>query len=374
MAGGGQQQQGGADNSLGFLWILIALFIVVLVVWYVWHAQIVAFVFKIKLFEIAVIRLFTSALDPLKTEMETVSVASVTVSQLGQLSDIVGRYMRFPLAGVLGFFAFLLYRASAANNFRKIYTMKTLQKQEQENWPQIMPTTKLDLAKEHIDQGKWAMAMTPMQFAKENKLVKEEEKAPEEGELRKSKRILPTVIEAKANSIFVRQLGQPWTKVKTLKKHAQALFAVFAAKANGDRDAAQKLLWQLAASSVGRLNYSGVDQLLKKHGDSKVVKEVINRHAYEYTVMASMLELARTDGVLASAEFVWLKPYDRHLWFILNTVGRQTAPAEIAGVYAHWIAEKAVGRKMVIPMISEATNALQVALNEIIYKPDEKEV
>jgi intracellular multiplication protein IcmP len=286
---------------------------------------------------------------------------------------MVGKYMRFPFAAILGFFAILLYKANATNNYRKTYTMKSLQKQEQENWPQISPTTQLNLVTESIDEGKWAMALTPMQFAKQHKLVKEEKKHSEVGILKKAQQIIPTVIESKANSLFVQQLGRPWSNVKALKKHAQALFAVFAARANGDRDIAQKILWQLAASSTGRLNYHGVDTLLKKHMDSKVVQIVINQHAYENTVMAGMLELARTDGVLASAEFIWLKPYDRHLWFILNTVGRQTAPPEIAGVYAHWISEKAVGRRMVIPMISEATKALQVALNEIIYKPDNKE-
>lgn len=372
--GGGQQQQGGADNSMGFLWITIALFIAVLVIWYVWHAQIVAFVFQIKLFEIAIVSLFSTGLDSLKQAIQSTPTTNITIMQLGAVSELVGKFIRFPLAGILVVLSFLLFRTSAANNFRKVYTMKTLQKQEEENWPQIHPTVNLDLANEHIEQGKWAMAMTPLQFAKQHKLIKEEMKAREEGELRKTQRILPVVIQSKANSVFVQQLGQPWTGVQALKKHERAFFAIFAAKANGDREVTQKILWQMAASSTGRLNFSGVDQLIKKHADTKLVKEIISRHAYTYTVMASMLELARCDGVLASAEFIWLKPYDRHLWFILNTVGRQTAPPEVAGVYAHWIAEKAVGRRMVIPMVAEATNALQVALNELIYKPDEKEI
>ena len=89
------------------------------------------------------------------------------------------------------------------------------------------------------------------------------------------------------------------------------------------------------------------------------------------TVMASMLEAAREDGVQASADFLWLKPLDRRLWYTLNTVGRQTPFIEVAGIFAHWVAEKEAGRKLFVPMVEEATNALELALKEVVYKPDE---
>ena len=87
--------------------------------------------------------------------------------------------------------------------------------------------------------------------------------------------------------------------------------------------------------------------------------------------MASMLELARTDGVLASAEFLWLKPLDRNLWYMLNCVGRQTPFPEISGPFAHWIVEKRLRRPLKVPMVAEAVDALDVALSDIIYNPEE---
>jgi intracellular multiplication protein IcmP len=53
-------------------------------------------------------------------------------------------------------------------------------------------------------------------------------------------------------------------------------------------------------------------------------------------------------------------------------VGRQTPFAEVAGIFAHWVAEKESGRKLLVPMVDEATRALEVALKEVIYRPDEK--
>jgi len=88
--------------------------------------------------------------------------------------------------------------------------------------------------------------------------------------------------------------------------------------------------------------------------------------------MATLLELARTDGVLATAEFLWLKPIDRPLWYMLNSVGRQTAFPEIAGVFAHWVAEKRLDRPLKVPMVEEAVKALEMAMKEIKYEPDEE--
>lgn len=90
-------------------------------------------------------------------------------------------------------------------------------------------------------------------------------------------------------------------------------------------------------------------------------------------MLPSLLEFARQDGVLPSAEFLWLKPLDRRLWFLLNCVGRQTPFAEIAGAFAHWKAEKEFGKPLTVPMVEEAVNGLEIAVKEIIYKPDEEQ-
>jgi len=149
------------------------------------------------------------------------------------------------------------------------------------------------------------------------------------------------------------------------------LFAVFAARINSDTKSALALLTQMNVSSTTKINFSGVDALCKKHAGAKLVKQRVVNHAYVMTVMASMLEGARDDGVQASADFLWLKPVDRRLWYMLNTVGRQTPFVEIAGVFAHWVAEKEAGRRLVMPLVEEATNALQLALLDVVYHADE---
>lgn len=79
---------------------------------------------------------------------------------------------------------------------------------------------------------------------------------------------------------------------------------------------------------------------MHKHLDSKKVAKILGLHGYVTTVLASMLVGARELGVLATSEFIWLKPLDRRMWYMLNSVGRTTPVAEICGAFAHWLAEK----------------------------------
>jgi intracellular multiplication protein IcmP len=251
--------------------------------------------------------------------------------------------------------------------------MKDLADLEKMNWPQITPVIGLQLDKKDIDKGPWAMALTPMQFCKRYKLLDEHKPQPREGMTRKEwNRIEVTLRRGQANRLFAIQLGAVWQGTKRLSPHGRALFAIFAARYHSDTKAAQKLLNQISASSTGKIDYTGVDELLRKYEGHKHIQEIVHQHAYVLTVMASMLEVAREDGVQASADFLWLKPIDRRLWYMLNTVGRQTPFVEVAGPFAHWVAEKQIGRRLLVPMVEEATNALEIALKEIIYRPDEK--
>ncbi|HRE30934.1 MAG TPA: phosphoesterase, partial [Candidatus Berkiella sp.] len=122
----------------------------------------------------------------------------------------------------------------------------------------------------------------------------------------------------------------------------------------------------------GTMDYSDTDEYIKKY-KSKAAELCQKRHAYVSTVMAEMLLLARTDGVLASADFLWVKPIDRRLWYILNCVGRQVSVPEVSGVFAHFFAERELSRALTVPMVDEATNALEKAIINTIYVPEEGE-
>lgn len=382
-SGGQNQQNNQNDNSLDFIWMIVLIVAAIGLSWYFGKNYITAFIYQVRFYEIAAITFvvnlwnqfthlvpFLPAIDLSKLNSWAALIQQKAVGTsfqaLQDMSYDVGSYLRYPTIIVLAALAFFVYSKNVTMKFKTVFNMKRLREQENKNWPQITPILKHNLIKEDIDKGPWAMSMTPMQFCKRFDLIQEE--VDDDG---KKKAILKNNA---AGNYFVLQLGSLWQSAKSLPIHARALFAIFAACANQDRKAADVLLDQIAYSAAdnGKLNFAGTDELLAKYIDSKVVTRAVQKHAYVLTVMASMLELARTNGVLASAEFLWLKPIDRRLWYVLNSVGRQTAVPEVAGPFAHWLAEKKLSRALQVPMIDEAVRSLEVALTEILYEGEEE--
>lgn len=373
MAGGGGQQSNQSDNSMGLIWIIAAIFIFGAIIWMVFKKQIIGFYFTIKLWEINVISVFTNSLIPVKTSIVSTSADNLTFDDVVKVGEAVGSYIRYPIILIIFILAAVIFFSSSTRVFKKAYNMKDLAVNEKANWPQITPVLNLDLAKKDIDKGPWAMALTPMQFCKKHNLLQEFRRQNAEAISHKDRnKIEVTLKRGEANKLFATQLGSLWPGVNRLPPHVKALFAAFAARLNGDSKGAADLFAHINKSSLAKLDFTGTDELCKKHENTKLVQKVVESHAYLLPVMAEMLEAARSDGVQASADFLWLKPVDRRLWYMLNTVGRQTPFTEVAGPFAHWVAEKEIGRRLLVPMVEEATNALEIALKEIIYKPDEK--
>lgn len=365
-------QQGQSDNSMGVLWITGAILVFAAIIWVFFKKTIIAIYFRLKLIEISLVSLFTSSLTDTRTVILNSNPATLSFQDVMKVGDAVGSYIRYPLIFLVLMLAAVIYFANSVRVFKRIYKMRDLAELEHTNWPQITPVIKLDLVKTDIDKGPWAMAMTPMQFCKRYKLLEERKTQRQEGMTRKEWDKLEVVLKrGQANKIFAMQLGNLWQGTQKLPLHARALFAVFAARFCGDSKAAADLLKRISASAETKLDFTGTEELLKKYESHKNIEKIVGTHAYVLSVMASMLEAARTDGVQASADFLWLKPVDRRLWYMLNTVGRQTPFVEVAGPFAHWVAEKTLGRPLLAPMVEEATNALELALKEIVYQRDE---
>lgn len=369
---GAPQQSNQSDNSMAALWIVGAMLVFISIIWVTFKKYLILFYFKVKLFEIDLLSYFTHHLDDTRTFIQTADPTKLTFQEVVMVGSSVGEYIRFPLVMVLMILAFLLYFSHRVRVFKHIYTMQDLVQVEKTNWPQINPVANLDLLHTDIDKGPWAMALTPMQFCKRYHLLEEYQRGPQEGLIQKEwSRIEVKLKRGEANKIFASQLGILWPGGAHLPPHVKALFAAFAARINGDTNGAAQLLTNINRSIPTKLNFSGTEELLKKHENTKHVQQIVRSHAYMLTLMASMLLASREDGVQASADFLWLKPVDRRFWYMLNTVGRQTAFVEVGGVYAHWLAERALGKPLVVPMIEEATHALEIAIKEVVYRPDE---
>lgn len=366
------QGQGGGDNSMAPIWSVVGLFVAIFFIWKLGHTQIVKFLFFVTLIQAKLLYFFIGAtrLSEDIYLMQTLNPASVNWHQLQMVMSDVGSYIRYPIIIIIVIFSGFLFRSDITLKFRRAHSMKTLRAQEQKNWPAIMPVVKQDLVSIDINTGPWAMALTPLEFARKHKLLKKNDALmdnPDPG-----LEMTAGVRRGDAKRVFTLQLGPVFNGFDHCPPHCAALAAVFMARMNRDRSAALKILAALDKStSEGKPDYSVATSVLKQYENAENVQAVVSSHAYLLTVLASLLRGSRDDGVMPSADFLWLKIVDRRLWYMLNSVGRQTPYCEVGGPFAHWIAEKTTGRRSLAPMIDEAITGLEIAIKEIKLSPQE---
>lgn len=367
-----QAQQNATDQTSNFFWLLAIVTGAILAVWFLARQWFITPIFYFRYYELLLIshviiywdKLVTIAPwlhlpysnpAPIHSWIQFVTTSDpkhVQFSDFSALNHKVGTWMSWVMCPLMVVLAAVMYFFLSNRKFTKVYSMQSLRDAEQENWPEIKPILSLDLVKEDIEVGPWAMAKTPLDFCKEHKMV---------SPTTVNQRSVWKLDSGAAHQLLTMQVGPVWTGAKDLPVYIQALVIIFIARAERERDVANHLLAQISRSAGGgKLDFAGVRELIHdKYAHSRILRWLEQRHAYVYTMMASLLEIARTDGVLASSEFLWLKPVDRRLWYVLNTVGRQTSVVEVAGAHAHWLAEKKIGRALRTPMVTEAVKALE---------------
>lgn len=172
--------------------------------------------------------------------------------------------------------------------------------------------------------------------------------------------------EESAFKAFSKQLGPRWRGVKHLAPYKQVLLAAFCLKASRKRGDSDAMLGRLALcwTFKGGLKLDAkllreARSVLRNASLSERVLKKCNEHAWETTALVRALATAREEGgVLAPAQFVWLRAYDRILWYPLNNIGRQSLHMEAIGAMGHYKAEKMVQRPIPRPKMKDAVKSL----------------
>lgn len=166
---------------------------------------------------------------------------------------------------------------------------------------------------------------------------------------------------------FAKQLGPRWQGWMKLSPYKQILLAAFCMKAARKRKDSDDLLGRLAICWQGTKGMNlGADKKLlsdaRKALKSDAAKKTLaqcNMHAFETTAMLRALQVARQEGgVLAPAQFAWLRGHNRALWYPLNNLGRQAFHMEALGAMCHFKAEKMTQRPIPKPKVSEAVKSI----------------
>mgnify|MGYP007076386948 CR=1 FL=1 len=152
----------------------------------------------------------------------------------------------------------------------------------------------------------------------------------------------------------------------------KALAAAFLAYGVGDKQACLHLLDAVSASYTEK--DGPVCLVLEKPAFQKDVRNAWNFHkkrlgdpllkrhtAFELPWFMAALTLARRKGVLASSQFLWVRPVDRPLWYALHQCGGRAAWAEAFASWAHYAAEEKAKKALAEPHIAQAVRRALLA-------------
>ena len=178
---------------------------------------------------------------------------------------------------------------------------------------------------------------------------------------------------------FAKQLGPRWQGWEKLPPYKQILLACFCLKAARKRKDSDLMIGRVARcwSLEKGLQLSGDSKLLRdargvlKNRDlSGPMLRKMNQHAFQTTALLRALATAREEGgVLAPATFVWLRGYDRTLWYPLNNLGRQAFHMEALGAMAHYKAEKMTMRPIPRPKVEAAIDSIDSYIHSDKARP-----
>jgi intracellular multiplication protein IcmP len=192
--------------------------------------------------------------------------------------------------------------------------------------------------------------------------------------------------EASARRELFRQLGSEWRRLADAAPAVRCMLAVFALHGVQRREEAARLLGLLSEGlrvsghdgGEGPTTLLAFDPKTLAIADRALAElcvaawafEIMDAHHFTTPGLMSVLNAARLrSGVLAPAQFAFLKLVDRRLWYALHALGFEadgplahphpSQRVEAIGARAHWAAERAIGAPIPTPEFEAAIDAIR---------------
>tara|TARA_B100001989_G_scaffold252426_1_gene234423 strand:+ start:1354 stop:2613 length:1260 start_codon:yes stop_codon:yes gene_type:complete len=295
-------------------------------------------------------------------------------NHLAKFSAMTMQPLRMPIVFLFGLGAVWCVFNGPRTIYRKKMGLEELIGFQSSNFPVISPFTKFNPATQPprppgapvpAELPLFAEALGPEEWLAYNSIN------PKDGEIGES--------EEEIKAAFQTQLGPRWRGAKALADYKQVLLAAFCLKASRKRTQADDFLGRLAKcwDFKGGMNLKKDPKLLKEAlavlNNKKLAGPTFaqaNRHAFETTALLRALTYAREEGgVLAPAQFVWLRAHDRTLWYPLNNAGRQSFHMEALGAMSHFKAERLTQRPIPVPKLDHAYNTIVEYMSSTRARP-----
>ena len=287
----------------------------------------------------------------------------LSATSMGAISNLTGNYIKWLLLALAGGTAYYAYYKSPRNKFKTRYNLESFIKVQAKTWPVISPIINFNPAKHS--------ARFPGSPVPDKLPLFAEALSPEEWLSFHRIPVTNGIPDREATRrAFMRQLGPRWTNVEDLPLYMQGLFVAFALKGVQRREESDDMLGKLALCWTHDKGFhmpgpleGEIKKLMRDPGVGGKATEITNQYAYRTTALLGILRWARfMGGVLAPAQFLWLRGVDRDLWYPLNNLGRRSFHTEGAGAMAHFMAEQAAQKALVMPRLDTAI----VTLNQFL--------
>jgi len=294
-------------------------------------------------------------------EIPLYEARDLDASLMNMISTVATAPLKIPFTIFLVSCAFWSLLRGPGTQYRREFNLDGLLNSQARSFPIIAPFTKFNPANQPprppgtavpVELPPFAEALGPEEWIAYNQIP-----VPD-GDLD----------EQAAYMAFARQLGPRWKGAAHLPAHKQILLAIFCLKASRKREAADDMLGQLAPCwsvehglqlQKSKKLLDQARKILRSRNLAGSVLAKANQHAFQTTALIRALATAREEGgVLAPAQFVWLRAYDRILWYPLNNLGRQSFHMEAIGAMSHYKAEKLTSRPIPKPKVDDAVKSI----------------
>ena len=340
--------------------------------WTNFHGEISAGVMELRHREMLLLGHLTDRFKAADMQMEHANPYRVTIRDLYGISQAIGRFWRIPACVFIVLLAVICTVRAAPSRFKRSFDLDALAKEQAQTFAATSAfiSRKLRLALPAPGAPRPAdYALTAEEWIERNAL-------DDKGKFD----------EARAHAALVLQLGPRWSGPQSASPAVKLLFVAFALHHAERRQDAIELL-NAASASLASIDTDRVDgpdvplafpaELVSYvsgvMSDPEVFPEALRitaAHAFTATALMTLLNAARIQhGVLAPAQFAWLKLVDRPLWYALHSlgfetegVGRYLHPAprvEALGTRDHWAIECAAGEPAFQPDLTRAMAALR---------------
>ena len=305
--------------------------------------------------------------DYLKTVPAEDSLNYYGLSAVGvaTIEQEVTSYFKWPFiamfAAIGGYVMFL----SPRNKFRTRHNLESFIKVQVKMWPVISPIVNFNPIK--------SSARIPGNPVPDKLPLFAEALSPEEWIAWHRINVTNNIPDREATRrAMLQQLGPRWNGIASQPIYIQALFAAYSLKGVQKREDSDELLGRISLCwsansglSVPPKLTSEIKGILNNSEIGGQGTEIASKYAYRTTAILSVLQWARSrGGVLAPAQFLWLRGVDRTLWYALNNLGRRSFHAEGAAAMAHFMAEQNAQKPLPIPRIDTAIVTLNQYLAE----------